>query len=204
MLLQGPLFNVILCPWLTPVCVLDWMFDRHGIIWGPGARWRIAAIIAVSCMTVLVEYLVIYLLLKRPVRARLRLVVVVLLANAVANPFAQIALGFCLPLDAKGHATTLNRLLGYYFGVAISESILSTVLVVCSLQAVVLVMEFGLLRWLFSSMFRRRELLTPVTTLRTLMITVAAKASTLMLAVLALALAAEVLYVWGTPLAEAL
>jgi hypothetical protein len=96
----------------------------------------------IGCLvaTVIVEYPVVYLLLGRPAKARIQLFLWLLFVNVITNPAVQIALLFLDP------AVYLTDAL-FKFGL---------------IELAVVMVEFGLLHWIFSRMHRCGALVEPI------------------------------------------
>lgn len=105
--------------------------------------------------TVLVEYLVVYLLLGRPTKSRTRLFVWVLLINVITNPAAQLTILYVADPVLLGSANLANLV----FGIT---------------ELLVVIVEFWLLKWAFGRMYRRGVLTQPVAATRTFVISLAA------------------------------
>ncbi|MFC1835656.1 hypothetical protein ACFL2Q_13130 [Thermodesulfobacteriota bacterium] len=113
------------------------------------------------CATVLVEYLVVYFFLGKPIKARRELFLWILLVNVITNPAAQLGLIF-LPERMSIKADAL--------GLAVLGII----------ELAVVVVEFGLLRWIFNRMYARGTLGKPVSEKRTLAIALTANVASFM------------------------
>jgi len=117
--------------------------------------WAYPLLAEMLLITVVVEYLVIYLMLGRPARAGIRLFGFVTLMNFITNPAAQLSILFIADPVLLG-----SDVLAY--------------LVLCLIELVVIIIEFGLMIWMFGLMHRRGALLQPISASRTALISLVA------------------------------
>jgi hypothetical protein len=106
-------------------------------------------------VTVLVEYVAVYWLLGRPAAARMSLLLYLLLINLLTNPVAQLGmlfLGDPVLMGSRALAQGMD----------------------CVIELTVVVVEFGLMKWIFSRMYRNGLLAQPITALRTLVMALVA------------------------------
>ena len=114
------------------------------------------------CITMVIEYLVVYACLLRLTKDGVALFGSVLFVNVITNPAAQCVMMFfgdpmVLPSDAWCYT------------------------VICAVELVVVAVEFVLFRWIFGRMYRHGTLGEPVTVRRTLIIAMAANVASLVL-----------------------
>jgi len=114
-----------------------------------------AAMLGGLAVTTAVEYGVIYWMLGRPAKARLRFLFSLLLVNVITNPPVQLATFFIPDLFRP-------RLLG------------ELLLMLGIVELVVVLVEFGLLRWIFGRMYRGGALNEAITVKRTFLIALTA------------------------------
>jgi hypothetical protein len=95
--------------------------------------------------TVVIEYFVVYLMLRRPSKAKIQLFLYIILINLITNPAAQLAMLFIGDPDLTGSSGM-------------------SLIVVCIIELVVVAIEFGLMMWIFGRMHRRGLLEKPVAT----------------------------------------
>jgi hypothetical protein len=116
-------------------------------------------------ITVVVEYLTVYYLLRRPRKARMQLICYLFFINAVTVPTALLAMLFIADPDLLG-------------------SMARALLADCMIELVVVTSEFGVLRWIFGGMYGRGVLDERVTDTRILGISLAANVASLAIGVL--------------------
>jgi len=117
--------------------------------------WGYRFITAEFLLTVVVEYLVIYLMLGRPSKARMPLLFYLTLVNLITNPATQLGIFFVADPVLLGSS-------GKAF------------LVLCLIELVAMTTEFCLLTLVFGRMYRRGVLKVDVTAKRTVVIVFAA------------------------------
>jgi hypothetical protein len=117
----------------------------------------------VFCPTVIVEYIIVSCLLGWPAKGRMQLFLWVLFLNTITVPAAEAAWLFIADPLALG-----------------SEMIFLALL--CVIELIVVIVQFFLLRWIFTRMLRRGLLDRPVTAGRTFMISLVANAASFLFA----------------------
>jgi len=124
----------------------------------------ISALLATFCATVVVEFAIIYLLLGRPYEAKGWLFLRVLLIHLISYPLAQAGFFFLFPPDSHVPFPVVLRL--------------------CVIEALVVALEYLLLKRVFDAMHRIGRLRYPVNHWRVLKISFAANMVTFVFAII--------------------
>ncbi|MFH1115195.1 MAG: hypothetical protein V1792_14895 [Pseudomonadota bacterium] len=111
--------------------------------------------IANFLVTVLVEYVVVYCFLGRPVKARGKIFVWVLLANFITNPAAQLGMVFLADPALLGSNTLSWAMIG-------------------TIEMMAVIVEFAFFRWVVGRLHRRSVIKEAVTALGTFAMALAA------------------------------
>jgi hypothetical protein len=112
-------------------------------------------LLEIFCATVAIEYLVVFLLLGRPPKAKIKLFCYILLINLITNPAEQFAIFFLADPDLLG---STGR----------------SLLMICLIEFVVITIEFGLMLWIFRRMYRRGMLQRAITAGHTIVLALVA------------------------------
>jgi len=130
-------------------------YKEVGSIWDFVVGFYSKIFALVFPVTVVIEYLVFYALLGRPAKARRKLFLYILFVNTITNPAAQLCMLFIADDVLLG-----SKNMEY--------------LADCIIEVLVVIVEFGLMTWLFGRMHRHGDLDEPVSAIRTLVITLLA------------------------------
>ena len=123
-------------------------------------RTMVYGMVAAFCVTVIIEWLVISCFIWGDARVWLELFPWVLLVTIITNPAAQFAILFLADPDLLGSGAL-------------------SLLVLCLIELVVVIVEFGLLIWIFGRMYRRGVLDTRLTARRTFVMALLANPASL-------------------------
>jgi len=137
--------------------------------WDFLVRLYFGAFAHIFVATVAVEYLVVYVLLGRPAKAWTQLFFYIMLVNLITKPAAHLSMLFIGDPDLLGSTTR-------------------ALLVDGIIELVVVTVEFGLMKWIFGSMYRRGVLQEPVTAKRTILIAAVANVASFAFGVVGLIL----------------